>query len=247
MSKPLDQTLLEDEVIELHVFIPVEEENEVIESLFSNIDVGIMAVKMMEISSASLKNDGKVIQKVQLTVNSDENKFDWVTLGSGAWINREALVEPVIKLGNLQVVGCLSGYSSDPINFVKQYPFLPTVAFNSLDELKKHHKADKSLMYYYPTVPSKKTDETSLDLLKHFPNCLLMREKPSHNSAAEAKAFRQSLVDNKINENRFIVGMHSFLHELNLKLLELVKEKRDEIESVYIVFNCPNNPYDLGR
>jgi len=84
MSKPLDQTLLEDEVIELHVFIPVEEENEVIESLFSNIDVGIMAVKMMEISSASLKNDGKVIQKVQLTVNSDENKFDWVTLGSGA-------------------------------------------------------------------------------------------------------------------------------------------------------------------
>ena len=39
---------------------------------------------MMEISSASLKNDGKVIQKVQLTVNSDENKFDWVTLGSGA-------------------------------------------------------------------------------------------------------------------------------------------------------------------
>lgn len=74
-----------------------------------------------------------------------------------------------------------------------------------------------------------------------------MREKPSHNSAAEAKAFRQSLVDNKINENRFIVGMHSYLHELNLKLLELVKEKRDEIESVYIVFNYPNNPNDIGR
>jgi hypothetical protein len=46
------------------VFIPVEEENEVIERLYSNIDVGIKAVKMMEISSASLKNDGQLIKNV---------------------------------------------------------------------------------------------------------------------------------------------------------------------------------------
>jgi hypothetical protein len=63
------------------------------------------------------------------------------------------------------VVGCLAGYSSNPINFVKKYPFQPTVAFNNLNELKQHHKEDKCLMYYYPTVPSKKRDDTSIDLL----------------------------------------------------------------------------------
>lgn len=74
----------------------------------------------------------------------------------------------------------------------------------------------------------------------------MLLEKPSHNTAADAKAFRQSLVDSKINENRFVVGMHSYLHENQKKLLEVVKEKKDEIESIYIVFTCPKNPHLKG-
>ena len=41
MSKPLDPALLEDDVIELHVFIPTEDANKEVENLYSNIDVGI--------------------------------------------------------------------------------------------------------------------------------------------------------------------------------------------------------------
>lgn len=41
MSKPLDPALLEDDVIELHVFIPAEDANKEVENLYSNIDVGI--------------------------------------------------------------------------------------------------------------------------------------------------------------------------------------------------------------
>lgn len=111
-------------------------------------------------------------------------------MGSGAGINKDALIDPALALSSLQVVGCLSGFSSNPINFVKKYPFQPTIAFNSLDELKRHHQPDSKLFWYYPTVPSKKRDQTSLDLIKHFPNSLLLLEKPSHNTTAEAKAFK---------------------------------------------------------
>lgn len=74
MSKPLDPAVLEDDVIELHVFIPVEEENYVIENLFSNIDVGIQAIRLMEISSVSLKNNGKVIENIQMNEYSRDTK-----------------------------------------------------------------------------------------------------------------------------------------------------------------------------
>ena len=114
-----------------------------------------------------------------------------MTLGSGAQINKEALVDPSIELSSTQVVGCVSGFSSNPMNFVKQYAYLPTIAFNSLEDLKKYHKEDQSLMFYYPTVPSKKRDDSTIDLIKHFPKSLMLLEKPSHNKADEAKQFKQ--------------------------------------------------------
>jgi hypothetical protein len=49
-------------------------------------------------------------------------KNKWITLGSGAGINGEALIDPCLKLKTSEVVGCLSGFSSDPINFVKKFP-----------------------------------------------------------------------------------------------------------------------------
>ena len=145
---------------------------------------------MMEVSSSSLKNESMVIHKIHLAEDSSQIKNNWITMGSGAGINKDALIDPALALSSLQVVGCLSGFSSNPINFVKKYPFQPTIAFNSLDELKRHHQPDSKLFWYYPTVPSKKRDQTSLDLIKHFPNSLLLLEKPSHNTAAEAKAFK---------------------------------------------------------
>ena len=65
MSKPLDPSKVEDDVIESFVNVP-HEENPIIDNLFSNIGIGIQAVKLMEVSSASLKNDGKVISNVKL-------------------------------------------------------------------------------------------------------------------------------------------------------------------------------------
>jgi len=43
-----------------------------------------------------------------------------------------------------------------------------------------------------------------------------------------------------------MVGMHSFLHEANLKLLELVEQNKDEIDSISIAFNYPKDPHDPG-
>ena len=57
LSKPLDPADVKDDVIEKFINIPYEE-NPIINNLFSNIAIGIQAVKLMEISSASLKNDG---------------------------------------------------------------------------------------------------------------------------------------------------------------------------------------------
>lgn len=37
-------------------------------------------------------------------------------------------------------------------------------------------------------------------------------EKPSHNSAADAKTFKKSLQDAGVKEDRVLIGMHTPLH-----------------------------------
>ena len=38
--------------------------------------------------------------------------------------------------------------------------------------------------------------------------------------------------------------MHTYLHDCQAKILDLVKDKKDEIEDIYIVFNYPKDPHD---
>ena len=87
----------------------------------------------------------------------------------------------------------MSGFSSDPMNFVRKYPHLATTAFKSIDDIKETFSQDQSLIFYYPTVPNKMRDQNTIALLKHFPNSAMLMEKPSHNTASEAKQFLQDI------------------------------------------------------
>jgi len=80
-------------------------------------------------------------------------------------------------------------------------------------------------------------------LLKHFPNAAMLMEKPSHNTAAEAKAFLQEIGS---NVDRVYVGFHSCLHPSQKEFLNQVELHKDEVVSVSVKFNYPKNPNDPG-
>eukprot|EP00352_Strombidinopsis_acuminata_P000350 CAMPEP_0176340056 /NCGR_PEP_ID=MMETSP0126-20121128/1262_1 /TAXON_ID=141414 ORGANISM="Strombidinopsis acuminatum, Strain SPMC142" /NCGR_SAMPLE_ID=MMETSP0126 /ASSEMBLY_ACC=CAM_ASM_000229 /LENGTH=142 /DNA_ID=CAMNT_0017684023 /DNA_START=294 /DNA_END=722 /DNA_ORIENTATION=+ len=83
----------------------------------------------------------------------------------------------------------------------------------------------------------------TIGLLEHFPKSLMLMEKPSHNSAAEANEFIQRLTEHKL-ANRVVIGFHDSLHPTRKKLLELVKENKCKIKHVSIKFNYPKDPTD---
>jgi hypothetical protein len=56
----------------------------------------------------------------------------------------------------------------------------------------------------------------TIALLQHFPNATMLMEKPSHNTAAEAKAFMAEIGS---DEDRLYIGMHNSLHAGNKALL----------------------------
>ena len=37
--------------------------------------------------------------------------------------------------------------------------------------------------------------------------------------------------------------MHTYLHECQKKLLEIIKENKDQVEGMHVVFNYPKNPH----
>ena len=84
----------------------------------------------------------------------------------------------------------------------------------------------------------------SIEMLKHFPRCTLMVEKPSHNSLQEAKDFRERLEQNGIAKDRFLIGMHAHLHPSRAVFAKLVQEHADEIVGVSVSFNYPKNPHN---
>jgi predicted dehydrogenase len=87
------------------------------------------------------------------------------------------------------VVGCFDKFSAKPEAFVEKFPHHPAICFDSIDEIMANFEADSKLNFYYPTIPHKERDETMLKLLDHYPNAIMLCEKPSHNSAGEAKEF----------------------------------------------------------
>ena len=121
----------------------------------SNLDLCIGAYRLYEISLA-----GKHVTGIILV--PDSSKFSWITLGAGAGINSDALVDPCGQTGSTQAVGCMSGFSSSPTVFVKKYPQLPAAAFKSLDDIKQTFPQDSVLTFYYPTVPNKVRDSNTI-------------------------------------------------------------------------------------
>jgi hypothetical protein len=49
--------------------------------------------------------------------------------------------------------------------------------------------------------------------MKHFPKCVMLFEKPSHNTAEDAKNYMKNLEASGLKSNRLLVGMHNYLHE----------------------------------
>jgi hypothetical protein len=61
---------------------------------------------------------------------------------------------------------------------------------NSIDEVLSGFDPGLSAAFYYPTIPHKERDENSIKILKNFSKSVILCEKPSHNTAAEAKEFK---------------------------------------------------------
>lgn len=116
----------------------------------------------------------------------------------------------------------MPGFESDPSTFIESYPQTPAITIKSLDELKSVYGKEEAIAFYYPAVPSKQRDERTLDVLEHFPNSIVLAEKPSHPNAEAARAFKKALEDRKIDTNRFIIGMHAPLHPSRQAILDFL-------------------------
>jgi len=79
---------------------------------------------------------------------------------------------------------------------------------------------NEQLAFYYPAAPSEARDKRALDVLAHFPNSIMLAEARPHSSVEHALNFKKQLADNKINENRFLIGMHSPLHPAREEMLK---------------------------
>ena len=56
----------------------------------------------------------KEINGIILNPDNYPNLIKWITLGSGAGINQDALVNPLTELGTGTIIGCQAGFYSDP-------------------------------------------------------------------------------------------------------------------------------------
>ena len=83
----------------------------------------------------------------------------------------------------------------------------------------------------------------TIALLQHFPNATMLMEKPSHNTAAEAKAFMAEIGS---DENRLYIGMHNSLHAGNKSLLAQCALHKEQIVGISAKFNYPKDPNDPG-
>jgi len=197
---------------------------------------------MAELCNISLEQGGRQLEGITLSGRQYPERTRWVTLGAGAGINGEALVEALDHDKTGQVVACMAGHQSDPSVFIKKYPHHPAVALDSMDDLKAMFGKDESLAFYYPAVPSQARDKRILDVLEHFPRAIMLAEKPSHCTVEEAVTFKKQLAEHNIDESRFFVGMHSPLHPSRQLLLEQIEERKDQLDAVLIKNHYPKDP-----
>jgi hypothetical protein len=160
-------------------------------SLAADLSLGIEVLRMAEICGASREQDGKIINNITLTRESVPEKLGWVTLSSDAQINRESLVEAAEEIGKSIVVGQMPGKSGNAARFKNAHPNHPALTLSSVDEVISTFDSTKPIAFYYPSVPHAERDINTLRLLSEFPKSIMLYEKPSHNTAEEAKAFKE--------------------------------------------------------
>ena len=74
----------------------------------------------------------------------------------------------------------------------------------------------------------------------------MLIEKPSHNSALQAKTFKKMLMEREIDDKRVHVGLHHTLHPSFKVLCEQIECFKDQIDCVSLSFNYPKNPHAKG-
>lgn len=84
-------------------------------------------------------------------------------------------------------------------------------------------------------------------MLEYFSKSICLAETPTHANASDAKAFKNALTDRGIDSNRFVVGMHSPLHqtraEVRAFLSNMLKNYKVNAVEVYNHKPCdPTNP-----
>lgn len=219
----------------------------------SDLELGIQTLRMAELCNISLTQNGRSIEDITLSANQYPNKAKWISLDAGAGINHDALIEALSFNDSGHVVGCVQGYwhTATPASFINNYPNHPAIAINSIAELKEVFGKDEALNFYYPCVPCKLRDDVTIDLLKHFPNSIVLGEKPSHGTIEDALAFKKALKEHGIDQNRLVIGMHNPLHPSRKAIIKFLNENKDKYQ-VYAVeaYNHypkdPTNPRD-GR
>ncbi len=71
----------------------------------------------------------------------------------------------------------------------------------------------------------------------------MLMEKPSHNTAADAKQFLEEI---GLDDERLFIGMHNTLHVANKTFLKQCEIHKDEIVGISAKFNYPKDPNDPG-
>ena len=64
--------------------------------------------------------------------------------------------------------------------------------------MKEIFKKNEHLIFYYPCIPCKDRDDNTLEILAHFPNSVMLTEKPSHANRTTAVAFKKQMEERQI-------------------------------------------------
>ena len=98
------------------------------------------------------------------------------------------------------------------------------------------------MIFYFPSLPGPHRDNLIIKLLKHYPNSIMLIEKPTHATCKEALLLEQKLKDENMF-NRLLYGQHDALDPSRKEILSLASHYKSQIKEISIKINHPKSQY----
>jgi predicted dehydrogenase len=130
--------------------------------------------------------------------------------------------------------------NADNSIFLSKYPEELVYDLRSFDDIVANFAKDEPLIFYFPCLPGFYREFTSIKILKHFTNSIMLIEKPTNNTAEDALSYKTQLEAEGVY-NRLVFGQHDALDPSRVYLLHLAKTFKSDVREIRIKFNYPKS------